>query len=169
MHTPRKVLKSLWWRIPRLFGGGSQDYMVLKVILVFSFGPRPKLNKIDFQNRKWNYPNRKWIYFTHFQVSDQETCFTKCFSFDPRSYFQASDQITSFTKKFSFDQRSSNSIFKTGNGIIQTENGIISPTSQPFLDPPSPLPQYFLDTTFKLLITSLTFSQDFWYTSMTYS
>ena len=54
--------------------------------------------KIDFQNRKWAFlnrkgdfqnrksicPNRKWNYFSHFQVSDQKTSFTKCFSFVPR-------------------------------------------------------------------------------------
>ena len=66
--------------------------------------------KIDFQNRKWNYPNRKWNYFSHFQASDQKTCFTKCFLFVPRV---------------------SKLIFKTGNGIIQTGNEIISPTSRP--------------------------------------
>ena len=68
--------------------------------------------KINFQNRKWNYPNMKWNYFTHFQVSDKKTCFTKCFLIDPRS---------------------SKLIFKTGNGIIQTENGIISPTFRPLI------------------------------------
>ena len=74
---------------------------------------------IDFQNRKWNYPkrkwnylNRKWNYFTHFQISDQKTYFTKCISFSPRS---------------------SKLICKTGNAIIQTGNGIISPTSRPLV------------------------------------
>ena len=65
--------------------------------------------KIDFKNRKRNYPNRKWNYFSHFQTSDKKISVTKCFSFVPRV---------------------SKLIFKTGNGIFQTGNGIISPTSR---------------------------------------
>ena len=40
--------------------------------------------KINFQNGKWNHQNRKWNYFYHFQAFDQNTSFTKYFSFDPR-------------------------------------------------------------------------------------
>ena len=68
--------------------------------------------KIDFQNRKWNYPNRKRNYFSHFQAFNQNTSFTKCFSLVPGV---------------------SKLIFKTGKGIIQTGNGIISPTSRPLI------------------------------------
>ena len=67
---------------------------------------------INYEYRKWNYPIRKRNYFSHFQVSDQKTSFTKCFS---------------------YDLRGSKLIFKTGNGIFQTGNGIISPTSRPLI------------------------------------
>ena len=56
--------------------------------------------KIQFQNKNWNYINRKWNCFIHFQISDQKTSFSECFT---------------------FLQRSSKLIFKIGgNGIIQT-------------------------------------------------
>ena len=65
--------------------------------------------KINFQNRKWNYPNRKG------------------------SNFSTSGPLikTYFTRYFTFPPRSSEWIFKKGNLIIQTGNGIISPTSRP--------------------------------------
>ena len=40
-----------------------------------------KVFKIDFQNRKRNYPNRKWNYFSHLI---KKKFFTKCCSFVPR-------------------------------------------------------------------------------------
>ena len=70
--------------------------------------------KIDFRNRKWNYPNRKWRYLSHFKASIQKAPFTKCISFDPRG------------SKLIFE--TGNGIIQTGYGIIQTGNGIISPT-----------------------------------------
>ena len=39
--------------------------------------------KIDFQNRKWNYPNR--IYFSRLQASDQNNLFTISSPYLPRS------------------------------------------------------------------------------------
>ena len=33
-------------KLLKVCGGGSQDYLVLKVILLFSFGPRLKLNSV---------------------------------------------------------------------------------------------------------------------------
>ena len=69
---------------------------------------RSKDSKIDFRNRKWNYPNRKRNYFTPFQSLNQKTSLTKVFPLGPRILKLISE---------------------TGNGIIQTGNGIISPFS----------------------------------------
>ena len=40
--------------------------------------------KIDFHNRKWNYPNRIGNYFSHIKASDQKASVSKYSSFSPR-------------------------------------------------------------------------------------